>query len=214
MKSVSRPVNFHAAHVQLNRNIHAAARSVALWKALQRRAAKVKPLNRETCFLDAAMLAAWTSAIVRCYALVDSHKSSLSLKRLLQLSAENDPRTAKPFISEAERDRIEEEVNVAKRLSKYIEVLRHNEEAHISSFVTIPEIRRTTPRARDEIVRFLEQCVKAFEDISLAAYGEKLPIPAYEKEIDDDLDILLTVYPQLRGFAEATLTNVEAAELP
>jgi hypothetical protein len=198
-KLQSKKANFHYAYMQLSRNLWAAARSVALWNVLHKAAAKAKTLNREACFLDAAMSAAWTAAIVRCYALIDSHKNSLSLEKLLKLSGEIAPHTKNTFMTAGARQRIQQKLEATKPLCKHIKVLRHNEEAHISSFLVMPKISRTQPAARTQIVGFISECVQIFDEITLAAYDKHWSSPNFEKEIADDLNVFLTVYPQLRG---------------
>jgi hypothetical protein len=197
-KRPKKKANFHYAHCQLFQNLWAAARSVALWNELHKAAAKAKTLNRKACFLDAAMSAAWTAAVVRCYALIDSHRSSLSLEKLLELSGEIDPRTKAPFMTASERERIEKKLQAAKRLCKHIKVLRHSQEAHVSSFLGMPN-SRTQTAARTEILGFLSECRQIFQEITLAAYEKDYPFPDFENEIGEDLKVFLTVYSRLRG---------------
>jgi hypothetical protein len=196
-----RPINFHAAHLYLRMNLSAAARALAVWKMLQH-GAKTAPtplLNRDANFLDAAMDAAWDTAVVRCYALQDTHKGTVSLDRLLKLSVESDPRTGKPFIDSKDRAQIQGKLDVAIRDSKHIALLRHNQLAHISAIRSLPEVNRIKVKARQEIGPYIERCLDIFADVTLAGYRRVLSFPNFDKEISEDLEVLLTAYSRLRG---------------
>jgi hypothetical protein len=186
----------------------AAASSVALWKNLQRGAETATPLrDRGADLLNAAMDAAWANAVVRCYALQDKHRNTVSLDRVLKLSAEIDPRTGRQFIASKDRLEIQARLDVATRQSQNIALLRHNEVAHISAVLSLPEINRIKAKARGEIDFYMERCLEIFADITLAGYGRALPLPDFDKEIGEDLEVLLTAYSNLQGTSTANLES-------
>jgi hypothetical protein len=181
-------------------NLAAAARSLALWKTLQRGAQAATPLyNRGADFLNAAMDAAWANAVVRCYALQDHHRGAISLDRLLKLSAEIDPRTGKQFIVSKDRLEIQARLDAATQQSQNVALLRNNEVAHISAILSLPEINRIKAKARREIDAYMERCLEIFADITLAGYGRELPFPDFDREIGEDLEVLFTAYSNLRS---------------
>lgn len=103
------------------------------------------------------------------------------------------------LLAASDRDRIDKKLQAAKRLCKHIKVLRHNKEAHVSSFLGMPN-SRTHAAARTEILGFLSECRQVFQEITLAAYPKwNYPFPDFEKEIGDDLKVFLTLYSRLRG---------------
>jgi hypothetical protein len=182
-------------------NLSAAANAFAVWRNLQQ-GAKTAPTslrNRDANFLDAAMDAAWATAVVRCYSLQDTRSNVVSLDRLLKLSAEVDPRTGWPFVASKDRAPIQAKLQIAIRDSKNIALLRHNELAHISAILSLPEIDRIKAKARREIGPYIERCLDIFADITLAGYNRRLDFPDFDREISEDLEVLLTVYSNLRG---------------
>lgn len=185
-------------------NLAAAARSLALWKTLQRGAQMGIPLPyRGADFLNAAMDAAWANAVVRCYALQDNHRNAVSLDSLLRLSAEIDPRTGKQFIASKDRLEIQARLDAAMRQSQNVALLRNNEVAHISAVLSLPEINRIKAKARREIDAYMERCLEIFADITLAGYGSELHLPDFDDEIGEDLEVLFTAYSNLHGASAA-----------
>jgi hypothetical protein len=203
-------MNFHGALVAVEGQLFKATQAVALWNSLHLKVKTCQQLKgkRETSFLDAAMASAWTAAIVNCYALQDTRKNTSSFEEVVSLSAESDPDTGEPFLQESLREEIIQRLKSARKIGSNIEILRHNREGHISLILIEPDFWDSEKKARNDLQRYLGELTQILNAVEVAAGYQKSELSNIEKEIADDLDVLFTAYPKLKGFPHSRVERL------